>query len=355
MTAVLLKRESRQAVWSRRIALFSVQVVLVSLVFHRFDLLSTPVATNLFAAGAFGGLLAFLLAIIAGVRIWQSGLLGGGHAVAGALLGLVLLVGPAISLPALLTKPKINDLTTNFRTPPEFVEIAKLRDSAANPVSYPGNFAAEQQIRAYPEVRPMMLERSPEAAYDLVSEAVANLDWSVVGQAPPSDGNAGRIEAVTRTLLMGFTDDISIRISGGDGQTRIDARSASRYGVHDFGANAKRIERFFAEVRAGLEKGERQALDIALEKRAREAREKAQQLRELRAKAKKEEEERLAKLREEAREEELKRLSELQEDALRIELGLDPLGAQGAPEPIEQRRPRVRRLDPNKFWKQFGE
>jgi len=355
MTAVLLKRESRQAIWSRRIAIFSVQVVLVSLVFHRFGLLSTPVATNLFAAGAFGGLVAFLLAVIAGVRIWQSGLLGGGHAVAGALLGLVLLVGPAASLPALLTKPKINDLTTNFRTPPEFVEIAKLRDSAANPVSYPGTFVAEQQIRAYPGVRPMMLERSPEAAFDLVNEAIANLGWSVVGKALPEDGKPGRLEAVTRTLLMGFPDDISIRVSGGEGQTRIDARSASRYGVHDFGSNARRIERFFAEVRAGLEKGERQALDIALEKRAREAREKAREIRELRAKAKREEEERIAKLREEAREEELKRLSELQEDALRIELGLDPLGVLGEPEQTEQRRPQARPLDPNKFWKQFGE
>lgn len=355
MTAVLLQRYSRQAIWSRRVAIFAAQVVLISLLLHRFDYLGTRVATNLFAAGALGGFIALLLAVIAGVRIWRSGLLGGGHAVTGALIGLLLLAGPAWNLPALLTKPQINDLTTNFRSPPAFKMIAALRKEDANPVKYPGNIFAEQQIQAYPEVRPMMLERSAEAAFDLVQEAVTRLDWQIVSETKPKGDAPGHIEAVTRTLLMGFPDDISIQVKRGGGETRIDVRSASRYGGHDFGANAKRIKRLFTEVRAGLEKGERQALDIALEKRAREVREKAKELRALRLKEKKEEEARIAKLREEAREEELKRLSELQQEALRIELGLDPQGVLGEQEQIEQPRARASGRDWNKFWQQFGE
>lgn len=355
MTAVLPKRQSRQAIWSRRVALFAVQVVLISLLLHRFGYLGTQIATNLFAIGAFGGLVAFLLAIIAGIRIWRTGLLGGGHAVAGAFMGLLLLAGPLWNVPALLTKPKINDLTTNFRSPPQFVQIASLRKPDANPVEYPGKFAAEQQIRAYPDVRPMLLERSAEASFTLVQEAVGRLDWEVVSEVKPAGGAPGRIEAVARTLLMGFPDDLSIRVTGGKSETRIDVRSASRYGQHDFGENAKHITRMFKEVRAGLEKGERQALDIALEKRAREVREKAKQVQNLRELAKKEEEQRLSKLREEAREEELKRLSELQQDALRIELGLDPLGSPDEPAPRERPRSGGWGQDSDKFWKQFGE
>lgn len=355
MTAVLLKRYSKQAIWSRRVAIFAAQVVLISVLLHRFGFLGTRVATNLFAAGAFGGMFALLLALIAGVRIWRSGLLGGGHAVAGALIGLLLLAGPALNLPAFLTKPRINDVTTNFRSPPNFEFISTLRKQDANPIQYPGSEVAELQIRAYPEVRPMMLERSAEAAFDLVQEAVERLGWQVVREVKPDGGAPGQIEAVTRTLFMGFPDDISIRVRGGASETRIDVRSASRYGQHDFGKNAKRIQRLFIEVRAGLEKGERQALDIALENRAREIREKAKQVRTLRAKEKKEQQARLAKLREEAREEELKRLSELQQEALRTELGLSPLGVLGEQEPTERPRARASSQGSDRFWQQFGE
>lgn len=354
MTAVLLQRESKQARWSRRIAIFAAQIVLVSLLLHRFEILGTPAATNLFAVGAFGGFIALTLALIASVRIWRLGLLGGEHAAAGALIGLLLLAGPAWYLPDLLVRPKINDVTTDFRSPPKFTTIASMRQTDANPVNYPGNYVAEQQVDAYPDIRPMVLERSAEETYDLVHEAVKRLGWQVVNKRQPNSNQPGRIEAVTRTLLMGYQDDISIRVTSGPGEARIDARSASRYGEHDFGANAKRIRRLFTEVKAGLEKGERQALDIALAKRAKEAREKLKKLRELREKAKREEEERLAKLREEAREEELKRLSELQQEALRIELGLDPSSAPSEPKPRARPRKRETNQDVYKFWEQFA-
>ena len=43
-----------------------------------------------------------------------------------------------------------------------------------------------------------------------------------------------------RTFILGFVDDISIRVSGNRTQSRIDIRSASRYGTHDLGRNAFR-------------------------------------------------------------------------------------------------------------------
>ena len=41
------------------------------------------------------------------------------------------------------------------------------------------------------------------------------------------------------------------------------SRSVSRYGMTDFGANAKHIRKLFAEVTAALEKGEKTVLEQA--------------------------------------------------------------------------------------------
>lgn len=355
MTAVLLQRMSKQARWSRRVAVFAAQVVIVSVLLHRFDLLRTPVATNLLAIGTFGGLIALALAGIALVRIWREGLLGGGHATVGAVIGLALLAGPLWHLPGLLTLPKINDISTDFQSPPQFELISSLRAMDANPTVYPGLDFSEKQTEAYPDIRPMVLERSAEETFDLAYEAVVRLDWKIVSERKPEGGAPGRIEAVSNTLFMGYTDDIVVRVSARTGEAQIDVRSASRYGDHDFGANARRIRRLFTEVKAGLEKGEREALEVALAKRAKEARDQAKRLRKLRAKAKKEEEARLALLRENARAEELKRLSELQREALRIEQGLALPGILNEREQTKRPRARGSSQDAYKFWEQFGE
>jgi uncharacterized protein (DUF1499 family) len=46
---------------------------------------------------------------------------------------------------------------------------------------------------------------------------------------------------------MGFREDVVIRVRTSDKGVRLDMRSASRYGEHDFGSNAARIERFMAD------------------------------------------------------------------------------------------------------------
>ncbi len=355
MTAILLQRESKQARWSQRIAIFSAQVVIISLVLHRFDFLGAKAATNLLGLGALGGLFACVLAVAALVRIWGQGLLGGGRAAFGAVIGLMLMAGPMFYLPDLLTRPKINDITTDAQQPPSFAKIATLRGTDANPVAYPGTAFYDQQAEAYPDIRPMVLERSSEEAFDLAREAVSRLDWQIVNVRAPEGETPGYIEAVARTLVMGYADDVVIRVAAVSDEARIDVRSASRFGEHDFGANAKRIRRLFSEVKAGLEKGERQALEVALAKRAKDAREEQKRLREERAKVKREEEERLAKLREEARLEELNRLNELQQGVPGIQPGLGLPGIPGAQAPIERPRARASRRDSHRFWEQFGE
>jgi hypothetical protein len=47
---------------------------------------------------------------------------------------------------------------------------------------------------------------------------------------------------------MGFRDDVVLRLRADSDGTRVDMRSASRYGRHDLGTNAARIVAFLDDV-----------------------------------------------------------------------------------------------------------
>jgi hypothetical protein len=73
--------------------------------------------------------------------------------------------------------------------------------------------------------------------------------WQVINTHPPAPGRReAYIEAVARTPIMGFPDDIAIRIRQMGAGARLDVRSASRYGRHDFGTNAARVRTLLADV-----------------------------------------------------------------------------------------------------------
>jgi uncharacterized protein (DUF1499 family) len=240
--------------WSFRIAVFMAAVAAVGVVLHRLASFPTPVVINLLLVVIGGSILAVLAGLIAMAQIWRRGLAGAGAAAVGILLPLAMLAWPMTYLPAYFSLPKINDITTDPQSPPAFVALAAQRGGAANAAAYTARFAPLQQA-AYPDLHPIVIDRSPEEAFELVVEAVYRLRWRVVAATPPSARPArpGTLEAVDQTLIIGFPDDISIRIDGSAGRARIDIRSASRYGRADFGQNAMRVRQFFAELRARLD------------------------------------------------------------------------------------------------------
>ena len=62
------------------------------------------------------------------------------------------------------------------------------------------------------------------------------------------DPAEGQIEAIARSRLFGFEDEVAIRVTETDTGTRIDMRSRSRLGQIDRGANARRIEVVLADL-----------------------------------------------------------------------------------------------------------
>jgi len=197
---------------------------------------------------------------------WQQGLLLYAIACAGAalvlLIALIMLVLPALKsarggilkrvmfvvpgtllLISILANrgdiPPIHDITTDTINPPEFVAAVAARGSDSNPLDIKPDTIAQQKT-AYPDMSPVIVDITSADAFTQSLAAAEALGWEVIAQ----DAQAGTLEAVDTTAIMGFKDDIAIRISREGDSSIINLRSVSRVGVSDLGANAKRIRAF---------------------------------------------------------------------------------------------------------------
>ena len=58
------------------------------------------------------------------------------------------------------------------------------------------------------------------------------------------------IGALARSFVLDLPVDVAVRITADEDSTLVDMRSASRYGRHDLGDNARRIAAFLAALDA---------------------------------------------------------------------------------------------------------
>jgi uncharacterized protein (DUF1499 family) len=241
--------------WSPRIALFSGALIVTAALLHRLLGMPTPLALNLFLVGFVLATLAFLLGAISIGDVWRRGADGGGWAVIGMVIAATVFAWPLAFVPTYLNTAHINDATTDLSAPPDFQALAQERRRAGvkHPAQHPGGETLELQKASYPDIRPLSVTRSAEETYELALEALKRLRFQIVAETPPRGGDPGTIEAVDRTTLIGFYDDVVVRISNQTGRSRVDVRSASRFGTHDLGRNATRVRRVLAEVQGRLD------------------------------------------------------------------------------------------------------
>jgi uncharacterized protein (DUF1499 family) len=160
--------------------------------------------------------------------------------------------------------PFIHDVTTDTQDPPTFgvvimAERAEVKN--VNTVEYAGKRAPTQakdadgkpvmklvsalQTQAYPEVRTIVLNVSPDTAFSLAERVARDMGWEI----KETDAASGRIDATDTTFWYGFKDDVTIRLRTAEGDgTRVDIRSISRIGGSDIGANAARVEAFLENL-----------------------------------------------------------------------------------------------------------
>jgi hypothetical protein len=236
---------SRLAAWSGRLAVFALVAVIISVIVVRGDLLEIVPAMAMFLSALALAGLAMLLALASSVVIWRQGLGGIGRSVLGFFLGAALLAYPGYLALKAYSLPAIKDVTTDTARPPRFDVAARLRPRGTNDYQ-PGTAALQRG--AYPDIVSLQVLRPPAAAYEAALAVIRKHKWSVIDARPPQGRREGSIEAVARSLIMGFRDDVAIRVSALGAGAQIDIRSASRYGWHDFGANASRVRQLLEEI-----------------------------------------------------------------------------------------------------------
>lgn len=197
--------------------------------------------------GVYGGISAALLALLAGVVAGRQRQPVGIMLSVLALLGGLAVAAVPISWRIKAKQlPMIHDITTDTLHPPQFVALLPLRKNAPNPADYGGPVVAEQQKKAYSDLRTEVLDLPSSQAFERSLTAARAMGWRIVAADPVQ----GRIEASDTTFWFGFVDDIVIRTSAAGERTLVDVRSVSRVGKSDVGTNAKRIRKYLQRLRA---------------------------------------------------------------------------------------------------------
>lgn len=209
-------------------------ILRLGLVHFRFALLLFAGALLLALLGSLLSLVALAIPRLRGDRVRPLS--------TALVLGLLVMVGPAIFVQKASGVPAIHDITTDTVNPPAFVDVIPIRRAAGadNPPEYPGASVAAQQKAAYPDLAPRDLTLPPDQAFARALAAARAMGWEIVAEKAAE----GRIEATATTPWFGFKDDIVIRVVATSGGARVDVRSKSRVGRSDVGANAARIRGF---------------------------------------------------------------------------------------------------------------
>lgn len=254
----LVEPTSRLAIWSLRLTLVGVAVLLVAVLAARSDRLDGSQGVTALTVGLGVVAAGVLTALLAGAIIWFTGYRGGRHAAAAVIIGLAVSAYPVTLAVIGWRLPMIADVTTDFSDPPSFAIAAMARPQGANPVRYDAALAATQR-RIYPEIRAIEIDLPPESVSEIVTDLVEERRWTVLDQVDyRGPDREGRIEMVTRSLVLGLRDDIVIRIRHVNGRSRIDMRSAARYGRQDFGVNARRTIAALDEMRTAARRAQRE-------------------------------------------------------------------------------------------------
>lgn len=170
--------------------------------------------------------------------------------------------------------PPIHDVATNVEDPPTFSErlMQERQASGANPLhpltaplssieAYQGPRFADRQSRtvgelgreAYPDLRTVTVTAPADRLFAALRSQAQDRGWTIAAVDPA----AGRFEATAQTFWFGFQDDVAVRLrpAGAPGQWQLDARSTSRVGLGDMGANAARLQDYLADVTEALQGG----------------------------------------------------------------------------------------------------
>lgn len=235
---------------SRRCAGFAAALAAIAVLMGRSGSVDPRGAVAVLGFALLFAAAAVALACRSAVVIWRTGRRGAGRAVAALLLACAVLGYPGALAIESVRLPAVSDVSTDPGAPPAF----STRPAA---VAARGGMVHEEPTpeqrdagrRGYPGLQPVSLDVPVDQAYELALKAVRGRGWRVVdAQAPEGKSGTGHIDAVATAGVMALPDDVVIRIRPASGQTRVDIRSASRFGRLDVGTNAARVQSLSDEL-----------------------------------------------------------------------------------------------------------
>lgn len=255
MRTISIRRRAPGVGWSRRLASFSAILLLTSALAHRFGFLDTVPFIWLLGLTAALAFLALCLAFFGFHQIWVYGSSGLKTLAYSTVLSLAVLVPYAVSGYWLVIHPPLTDISSDISRRPQFRTAGSLRHPPMNPLRPVSEKDALLQERAYPQLASRRYEYPKETVLEAVAGLVDRRGWRMLAplQLPAQPAAPTTIEAVAHTFLLGFPSDVAIRVEERGNATFVDMRSTSRYGRHDLGDNARRIDRFFADLDVRIE------------------------------------------------------------------------------------------------------
>ena len=291
MVGLVERRLSNSAIWCRRLAMFALPFFLLVIYFHRSGAITSNQVVGLLVFGFILLVVSILLAMNAISRLWNEGAKGGRAMITGLFMSLSMIIPFMIFAVYAMRYPTINDISTNVDTPPSFSAKALSMRKALSVPQYnnpQAGFNEDEEnsiLTAYPKVLPRRYPAGPERVFEAVKSIVVERSWKITdirglptdapakdtaessGEAktdkdkPGAENSVGleaikfddiSIDAVASSRIFSFKNDVVILIVSEEENTLVEMRSAARWGVHDFGANARFIEEFLHDLDQNL-------------------------------------------------------------------------------------------------------
>lgn len=253
MVAIFERRTAASAGWSRRIASFSAVLFILAGVGHRYHLIDTFPFLWLLGLAAVLALSALLLAAVAFTRVWGAGDQGAGDLIRGALVAALVLAPFLLSGYRIIAHPFLTDISTDLDNPPALIMAMQHRDSHMNAVEAATPEQRSLQRRHYPLLTGRRFALPAEDVLAAVLTLAEDRGWRILGhRGDLASSGETTVEAVAFSFVFRFPVDVAVRVLDEGEATYVDMRSASRYGRHDLGDNAARIEGFLQELEERL-------------------------------------------------------------------------------------------------------
>lgn len=232
----ILVRTSRWAVWARRFGALALPLAAIPVLLHRAHIITSENFIDVEAVALAIAVLALFCTVVAYIRLWFTGDQGWAKATLALLFAAICLAPAAYFTWAYFHYPEAADVTTDFVNPPMLVSFV--------PQQFNGPAQRARIEASFPNARSRNYPIAAPQVFDVVAGIVDDRGWDLRSKhAPLSELDTGQINVVVTTLL-GFRQEVAIRVAGSVDGTTVAMRSTSLAAFPDFGENGQRVEAF---------------------------------------------------------------------------------------------------------------